>query len=259
MRGSVRCLVHHPCQQLCADVVALPPEGPNSVDFNLSYSLLSPYIIGTLIKETQVFTEQKKEQGTFVLFVTPPTPDTVQAYFMRNIIFLLDRSGSMTGEPYTEAVRGLEAALSTYASRNSVLQPLHTPCSLQPSRHGSLQHLLVRPPPELLAERSGASVARVDPERAQLGSQQPSCRVRPLLLPASSYSLSLSLWVCSGTTDIATPMTWALDLLNKAYNPQVCCVSPRALAHVAVWQVLCLPFVFLLTDGAVENERQICM
>jgi hypothetical protein len=32
------------------DVIATPPEG-RSVDFNLSYSLLSPDIIGTLIKE----------------------------------------------------------------------------------------------------------------------------------------------------------------------------------------------------------------
>jgi uncharacterized protein YegL len=47
----------------------------------------------------------------------------------------------------------------------------------------------------------------------------------------------------SGATDIMAPMQWALNLLNSAHDPTK----------------YILPFVFLLTDGAVDNERQICL
>jgi len=41
-----------------------------------------------------------EDQGTFALFVTPPAGSSRR--FNRNIIFLLDRSGSMTGDPFLE-------------------------------------------------------------------------------------------------------------------------------------------------------------
>lgn len=63
--------------------------------------------------QTQFITDQKAEHGTFALFVTPPTPETIQTFFGRNFVFLIDKSGSMTGDPWNEAVRGLEAALAT--------------------------------------------------------------------------------------------------------------------------------------------------
>ena len=68
------------------------------------------------------------------------------------------------------------------------------------------------------------------------------------LVPASQQTIAAALaWVKQngpqgGATDIATPLAWSLDLLNKASPPGA----------------LILPFVFLLTDGAVENERVIC-
>jgi hypothetical protein len=41
------------------------------------------------------------------MFVTPPSLDHVDTFFTRNMVFLLDRSGSMNGEPYIEATRAL--------------------------------------------------------------------------------------------------------------------------------------------------------
>ncbi len=41
-------------------------------------------------------------ESTFVLFVTPPSLDQTSKMYSRDIIFLLDRSGSMSGDPFSE-------------------------------------------------------------------------------------------------------------------------------------------------------------
>jgi hypothetical protein len=56
--------------------------------------------------------EDGKDGGTFCLFVTPPM-QAAHEHYHRNIVFLLDRSGSMTGDPYLEATRALEGGLRT--------------------------------------------------------------------------------------------------------------------------------------------------
>jgi len=187
------------------DVSALPPQNnPNiPVDFNLSYSLISPSIIGTLIKETHSYNENKEEQGTFALFVTPPTMESVQGFFGRNLVFLLDRSGSMSGEPWNEAKRALHSALS----------------SLSPSDRFTIvafDHREVHWKEDL----QQASPASANDAMQWVEKNAPT----------------------GGATEIMNPMQFALGLLNRYYDPKV-----------AV-----LPYVVLITDGAVANEREIC-
>lgn len=42
-------------------------------------------------------------RGIFSLFITPPDADAVRMPFKKNVVFLLDRSGSMGGQPYKQA------------------------------------------------------------------------------------------------------------------------------------------------------------
>lgn len=82
-----------------------------SANIDFGYSLVSEEILTTLINEPKK-TDNGQDEGTFLLFVTPPSVQQSENFFARNMIFLLDRSGSMTGEPYREAVRALLVALS---------------------------------------------------------------------------------------------------------------------------------------------------
>jgi hypothetical protein len=82
---------------------AIPVKDEPS-DFAINYGFSSEEIMANLIK-TEDPLNSKHQNGSFALFVTPPTLSGVKGYFNRNMIFLLDRSGSMTGEPYNEAIR----------------------------------------------------------------------------------------------------------------------------------------------------------
>lgn len=53
-----------------------------------------------------------EEEGNFLLFVTPPAVENVDSYCNRRMVFLIDRSGSMVGDSYTEACRALLVAIS---------------------------------------------------------------------------------------------------------------------------------------------------
>jgi uncharacterized protein YegL len=84
------------------------PDGSGgSHDFKLSYGLMSDDIMSTFIDEPL----PEEDEGNFLLFVTPPSVDEPNR-FHRRMFFLLDRSGSMTGEPYQEATRALIRGLS---------------------------------------------------------------------------------------------------------------------------------------------------
>jgi Ca-activated chloride channel family protein len=78
----------------------------------IKYGFSSEEVMANLIKSEN----QENSNGAFALFVTPPTTSGIKGYFKRNLIFLLDKSGSMTGEPYKEATRSLLSALDTLHS-----------------------------------------------------------------------------------------------------------------------------------------------
>jgi hypothetical protein len=54
------------------------------VDFNLSYNLPSAQIMGTLIKEADAAAAMGgSEEGSFLLMVTPPSPDKIMGMFCK--------------------------------------------------------------------------------------------------------------------------------------------------------------------------------
>jgi hypothetical protein len=122
---QMRCVINSMTPQIdfesdthTLDLVARPQ--PNTVvlgvrqpaqaqtDFRLFYAMPSPQILGGLLVEPPA-PLSADPRGSFLLHVTPPTQALPR--FRRNIIFVVDRSGSMTGEPYAQATRALGVAL----------------------------------------------------------------------------------------------------------------------------------------------------
>lgn len=180
------------------DVLASPTQ---STDFKFAYSIASDTILTTIIKEEEPGVE---DEGTFCLFVTPPSAKPTNR-FSRNIYFLIDRSGSMTGPPFQEAVRALEFALK----------------ALRPEDY--------------------FNIVSFDHRRAHFSPQD--------LVPATAENLRKAVdWLKeyqpeNGGTDIITPLHYAVEKLESKLDSV---------------PVDSLPFVVLLTDGCVPNEREIC-
>lgn len=175
------------------------PKKPvfQSVDWKIEYTLSSQDILPTLI------TEHKPDDpdGTFILFVTPPSIDNVDDFFSRNMIFLLDKSGSMGGSPYQEALRALNSALDGLKATDKFTIV-------------SFDHKQKRFSEEL----ENATPSNIQNAKDWANQYQPD----------------------RGGTDIQTPLEWAVALLEQQSGNGV------------------LPFVVLMTDGCVEDERAIC-
>jgi len=139
---------------------------------------------------------QYDPRGTFVLTVAPPAPEYTQPY-NRSVVFILDRSGSMDGEPMNFAKAAVSWGLTTLTPQDefAVVAFDHEQMWFSPS-------LMAATP-----DNTGAATS----------------------------------WIASavearGLTDIMAPLQAALSVLQQARG---------------------LPFIFLITDGCVENERDI--
>ncbi|PNH02127.1 Inter-alpha-trypsin inhibitor heavy chain H4 [Tetrabaena socialis] len=143
-------------------------------------------------------------RGSFVLTVAPPAPEYTQP-FPRSLIFILDRSGSMSGEPMEFAKAALIFGLRSLTPMDSF--------TVVAFDH---EQLWFTPGGELLpatAENLGACEAWV---RGSIAAR--------------------------GLTDIMGPLNTAMTVL-AARPPQ---------------QPPSLPFIFLVTDGCVQDEKDIC-
>merc|ERR1712176_722282 len=162
-------------------------------DFELSYSVKSEKIRAHCIREEDV---DDPDSGSLCLFVTPPA--SLSTTFGRAFFFLLDRSGSMVGEPFREATRALNRALDR-------LRPSDT-----------------------------FNVCAFDHRQNYY---------QPFLCPANNEMLTnCKTWITTfvperGGTTMDAPINAALEQLEKSDL---------------------LPFIVLITDGAVHNEREIC-
>ena len=87
----------------CVVTAHPPPPGDCSGDFHLHYFCASNQISAALL-----FDEHKH---IFCAFINPPM--VAEDVFHRDIVFLLDRSGSMTGKPFEDAVSALRFALNS--------------------------------------------------------------------------------------------------------------------------------------------------
>ena len=84
---------------------------PNS-DFNVAYQVWGDAIVASLNVQPakSAKANASDSRGTFALSISPPGPD-VAASFQRSIVYVVDRSGSMRGEPIEYARRALQTAL----------------------------------------------------------------------------------------------------------------------------------------------------
>lgn len=138
-------------------------------------------------------------RGTFALNLAPP--QGAQS-FPRSVVFVIDKSGSMTGDPWQSARTGITEALGTLSSVDefTVIAYDHGQypwnASLQPATRSNVNDAI-------------NFVGQISP---------------------------------SGMTDIMTPLHLAFQTL---YPP-----SGEGRARG-------IPYIFLLTDGAVDNEKDI--
>jgi uncharacterized protein YegL len=166
------------------------------VDFSIRYRIDAERIAAT------GFVEAKEgEDPSFAIFATPPRVGSTESYFGRKIIFLVDQSGSMYGEPFTQArqavLHGIDL-LKPYDLFNVIFFN-HVETSFS-------DHLM------------DASEAT---------------RVRACEWVRSQNS--------HGGTSIDHVMDVAVQMIDS--SPQ----DGR------------VPYIMLLTDGADQNERSICM
>ncbi|KAL2630894.1 hypothetical protein R1flu_015580 [Riccia fluitans] len=172
-------------------------DGWRNEDFSASYKVWAEGILPSLLVQDPV-PGQLDPRGVFCLSVSPPDPKSVQG-FQRAVIFLLDRSGSMTGNPMNDARDAL--------------------------RFG-LDHLQ---PEDLF------NIIAFDHEQI--------CFSPQLLSASKEVTKQAQDWIhfsveARGGTDILTPLQQALQMLQNIQGY--------------------VPYIFLITDGAVNDERGIC-
>lgn len=145
---------------------------------------------------------------SFVCFVNPPM--AAPSAFGRDVVFLIDRSGSMGGRPYKDAVQGLKFALGSLTPRDrfAVIAFDH-------------EHVIFDP----AAEGPGGGALSLHPADAQT-------------VQRAVHFLDTT--PVRGMTDIRTPLLIAMEHLNR---------NGESSGNV--------PFCVLLTDGAVEDEKEI--
>ncbi|KAL3688709.1 hypothetical protein R1sor_015018 [Riccia sorocarpa] len=173
------------------------PDGWRNGDFNAAYKVWADGILPSLLVQDPN-PGQLDPRGVFCLSVSPPDPKTVQG-FQRAVIFLLDRSGSMSGKPMNDAKDALRFGLNH-------LQPVDL-----------------------------FNIIAFDHEQI--------CFSPQLLSASQEVTKQAQEWIYSsvdarGGTDILTPLQQALQMLQNIQGY--------------------VPYIFLITDGAVSNERGIC-
>jgi len=192
------------------ELAAIPlPQHENSVNFHLKYTVESNQVSAALLTSTADHNSYDP-RGSFVLLVNPPVKQ--EEYAPRDILFLLDRSGSMSGKPWHDAVSALETATNNLnaGDRFGIVCFDHEAAFF----NGTPYPQENQPPPRALYPVT-------EQTKAAANGFVRNCPAR-------------------GRTDILTPLDWAVRTLKLNKNPAT------------------IPFVILLTDGAVDNEREIC-
>ncbi|ETO24317.1 hypothetical protein RFI_12843 [Reticulomyxa filosa] len=171
------------------------PLSSTGRDFELSFSVKSEGIVVHAISKKDEETEQK-DSHSMCVFVTPPI--SLSKTFGRAIFFILDRSGSMTGEPFQEATRALYRGLDRLREID-----MFGVCSFDHRQMYFKQTLI------------SATKENVNAAKAWIQQYGPT----------------------KGGTVMDAPIEKALEVLEESDL---------------------LPFIMLITDGAVHNEKEIC-
>lgn len=191
-------------------IAAAPlPQNTTSTNFHLAYSVESNVVSSVTLVEPPN-PNSWDQRGSFVTFVNPPVKP--EAFTARDIIFLIDRSGSMSGQPWTNAAQALQHAMNTLQEQDrfGIVCFDHEACFFGGS--------------------AAVGIPNQPPQFALYGANQQNIQ------NATQFVMGCP---ARGGTNIRTPLLWALETLHMNADPRR------------------VPFVVLLTDGAVRDEKEI--
>lgn len=193
----------HPLKQLRRDVGKLGYSYESEVlkwsniDFDFSYTVSPSHIFGgVLLQSPSVHDVDQREM--FCMCLLPGTAKS-RKVFKKDVIFVVDISGSMQGKPLEDTKNALAVALS----------------KLDP---GDSFNIIAFNGETYLFSTSMELATKETVERAH-------------------QWIGIN-FIAGGSTNICAPLTKAVEMLTNSRGS--------------------IPIIFLVTDGAVEDERQIC-
>ncbi|KAL4180692.1 hypothetical protein AMTRI_Chr12g267090 [Amborella trichopoda] len=167
-------------------------------DFHFSYDVSSSNICGTLLLQPQNAYDFDQRQ-IFYLFLYPGSTYNTQV-FRKDVLFLIDTSGSMRGSPLDDAKQAVSTALS------------------------------------MLAPGDSFGIIAFDEEIISFST---SLEFSTKEMIESACQWIAKRCVAGGGTNILQAVNEAMKMLSKVSHTSIC-------------------YIFLITDGAVRDERNIC-
>lgn len=232
---------------------------PNAL-FEIGYHAWASAISGSCIFQPPA----GKDDGAFILFVSPPAASAMTVPMRRRVIFLLDHSGSMGGQPMLEAREALCVALDQlqpFDEFNVVAfddQMQWYAQGLVPAAHhnvGAVKQWVRR-----IDANGGTDILQAYSRAHAMLAQGPgphghdSIPLSGVALASPVYQQGQGGYGSHGTRGHAPPPGFSAAVEDK-YRP-VDSPLPRQGSHFEGGSVL--PIIILVTDGAVSNEKDIC-
>jgi len=192
-------------------------------DFQLSYKAWSADILCNALLEPDVdeHGRAREQDGSFVMFIAPPGK-AADAVAPRDVVFLIDNSYSMSGSAMRNAVSSLEQCLEMLGPHDRFALGVFNHETQWWNGRDDMYH----------------------PDRDGNQDRGTFHNGKELVRRAHSFVGSIK---PNGGTDIMSPVTTSLDMLASLEMP----TEDRAGSSR-------VPIVFLITDGAVGNDKRIC-
>ncbi|KAL1339415.1 hypothetical protein AAHE18_U034700 [Arachis hypogaea] len=171
----------------------------SSIDFSLSYIVSLTDIVGGVLLQSP-FLRDFDEREIFCLYLYPGKSQD-RKVFRKNVVFIVDISGSMKGSPLESTKNALIASLSHLNAQDTF------------------------------------NIIAFNGEFYSFSGLMEPATVEKLL---SATKWVEATFIANGGTNILNPLTQAMKLFQNSTASDS------------------IPLIFLVTDGTVENERQIC-
>lgn len=169
----------------------------SNTDFNFSYAVSSSDITGGVLLQSPPLNDfDAREMFCFYLF---PGSNQTRKVFRKEVVFVVDNSGSMRGGPIESVKTAILASLTKFDSEDSF------------------------------------NIIAFDSETRLFSSKMEQATHESISNATQWLSSNLT---ADGGTNILLPIQQAVKLLSDASES--------------------IPIIFLITDGAVEDERDIC-
>ncbi|KAH7572044.1 hypothetical protein JRO89_XS04G0191700 [Xanthoceras sorbifolium] len=193
----------HPLKQLRRDVgkLGFSYEAEvlkwSSTDFTFSYSVSASHIFGGVLLQSPS-THDFDQREMFCVYLFPGSQQS-RKVFRKDVVFVVDISGSMQGKPLEDTKTALSTALSKLDQGDSF---------------------------NIIAFNGETYLFSTSME---LATQE--------AVERASQWISIN-FIAGGSTNISVPLTKAVEMLTNTRGS--------------------IPIIFLVTDGAVEDDRHIC-